>query len=196
MVIDHTCTKPNDPDAQLMLDVKNGDEEAFEELVNKYEQRLVRTIAYMMGTDSQAHDLTQRVFLSVYRSRSTYEPAAKFSTWLLTIMRNVVFSAQRASNRELRSLEHCNQSDWALLKVDANGPEQIAIQVEMRQSVRQALLHVRANQQQAIILVYFHGLSYREASDQMGVTVPAMKQLLHRGKVQLKSILEKQHCLA
>lgn len=83
----------SDPDANLMLQVRAGSEEAFNELLRRYEDRVRGIITHLMGGTAYSDDLTQDVFLRVYRARRTYVVGAKFSTWLFTIVNNVVSNA-------------------------------------------------------------------------------------------------------
>jgi RNA polymerase sigma-70 factor, ECF subfamily len=78
-----------DPDVRLMLQVRDDDAHAFEELMLRYQNRLLSLLTHLVGQRDLAEDLTQEVFLRVYRARSRYVPGAKFSTWLFTIAGNV-----------------------------------------------------------------------------------------------------------
>jgi RNA polymerase sigma-70 factor (ECF subfamily) len=71
-----------DPDVRLMLQVRDGDALAYEELVRRYQNRLMSLLTHLVGQRDLAEDLTQEVFLRVYRARERYVPGAKFSTWL------------------------------------------------------------------------------------------------------------------
>ena len=73
-----------DPDVRLMLKVKAGSHAAFEELVQRYQDRVRGIIAHLLGSSAHAEDLTQEVFLRVYRARRSYVVSAKFATWLFT----------------------------------------------------------------------------------------------------------------
>ena len=72
-----------DPDVQLMMRVRDGDDSAFTELVDAYQDRLIGIFYHMMRDRPLAEDLAQDVFLRVYRARERYEPRARFSTWLV-----------------------------------------------------------------------------------------------------------------
>ena len=91
-----------DPDVRLMLRVRDDDAAAFEELMLRYQNRLVTVLEHLMGERTQAEDLAQDVFLRVYRSRKTYVAGSKFSTWLFTIANNVASNALRSLARRPR----------------------------------------------------------------------------------------------
>jgi len=78
-----------------MLEVRDDKASAFEELVTRYQGRLVRLLGHLVGSREQAEDLSQEVFLRVYRARKTYPPGAKFATWVFTIANNVASHALR-----------------------------------------------------------------------------------------------------
>ena len=82
-----------------MLLVQKGDANAFEELVSRYQNRLLGVLEHLVGKRDLAEDLAQEVFLRVYRARARYEPNAKFSTWLFTIANNLASNARRSLAR-------------------------------------------------------------------------------------------------
>ena len=82
-----------------MLEVRAGDAQAFEELMLRYQNRLLSLLTHLVGQRDLAEDLTQEVFLRVYRARKRYVPGAKFSTWLFTIAGNVASNALRTKAR-------------------------------------------------------------------------------------------------
>src|SRR6188474_1244412 len=91
-----------DPDIGLMLRVRDSDDaEAFAELVDRFQHRLVGILQHIMNGDQDAaEDLAQEVFLRVYRTRKKYRPKAKFSTWLFTIANNLALNALRTKKRK------------------------------------------------------------------------------------------------
>src|SRR5580704_5677865 len=82
-----------------MLEVRDDNAAAFEELMLRYQNRLISLLEHVVGKRELAEDLTQDVFLRVYRARKRYEPGAKFSTWLFTIANNVAANARRSRSR-------------------------------------------------------------------------------------------------
>jgi len=87
-------------DAEVMLRVKAGDESAFDYLVQKYRRPLVSFMYRMARNTAAAEDLAQEVFLRVYRSRSSYEASAKFTTWLYRIATNLAVNHARDTRKE------------------------------------------------------------------------------------------------
>src|SRR6185503_11298183 len=88
-----------DPDAALMLRVKQGDWAAFTELVDKYKQPVLNLAFRMLRDATEAEDLAQVVFIQVYKSAHRYEVASKFSTWMFTIARNLCLNEIRRRTR-------------------------------------------------------------------------------------------------
>ena len=106
-----------DPDAALMLRVKQGDGSAFAELVNKYKQPVMNLVYRMLRDATEAEDLAQVVFVQVYKSAHRYHVASKFSTWLFTIARNFCLNEiRRRSRHPVESLDapHPEQEDQPL----------------------------------------------------------------------------------
>src|SRR6266481_260865 len=89
----------HDPDAALMLRVKQGDTAAFEQLVDKYKQPVMNVVYRMLRDATEAEDVAQNVFVQVYKSASRYEVSSKFSTWLFTIARNLCLNEIRRRSR-------------------------------------------------------------------------------------------------
>jgi RNA polymerase sigma-70 factor (ECF subfamily) len=89
----------SDPDVRLMLQVRDDNAAAFEELVLRYQGRLLTVLENLVRNRELAEDLTQEVFLRVYRARKSYQAGAKFSTWLFTIANNVASNARRSKSR-------------------------------------------------------------------------------------------------
>ena len=88
-----------DPDVRLMLEVRDDSAAAFEELVARYQGRLVTVLKHQVGSRELAEDLAQDVFLRMYRARKSYEPGAKFAAWLFTIANHVAANALRTQSR-------------------------------------------------------------------------------------------------
>lgn len=190
----------SDPDVRLMLRVQNDDAGAFEELVQRYQVRLIRLLEHMGPRRDLADDMAQEVFLRVFRARKKYQPGAKFSTWLFTIAGNVARNAARTGGRR-REVSEVDASTapsgpqasmLSGMAVDASGlmPTRLAEGSERAEIVRAAVQMLGERQREALLLSKFEGLSYQEIADVMGLTTKAVKSLLSRARVNLKEILE------
>src|SRR5437879_3324466 len=89
-----------DPDTRLMLGVRDDEPGAFEELVARYQSRLVGIMHHLVGNLEEAEDLAQEVFLRMYRARKKYRARSKFSTWLFTIANNLALNSLRSRQRK------------------------------------------------------------------------------------------------
>src|SRR5881296_2562041 len=134
-----------DPDATLMLRVKQGDREAFTELVEKYKQPVMNVVYRTLRDATEAEDLAQHVFLQVYKSAGRYEVSAKFSTWLFTIARNLCLNEIRRRSRhpaESMDAPHPEQEDQPLRQFEdkrtASAPDKL-LQGELEEKIQQAL---------------------------------------------------------
>jgi RNA polymerase sigma-70 factor (ECF subfamily) len=185
-----------DPDAALMLRVKQGDAAAFTQLVDKYKQP-VMNLAYRTLRDvTEAEDLAQNVFVQVYKSAGRYQPAAKFSTWLFTIARNLCLNEiRRRSRHPAESLDqtHAEADDQPLHQVEdkrvAAPPEQL-LHSELEQKITDALAELPENQRTALLFCRQEELSYEEIAKVLGCSLSATKSLIHRGRETLKTKLK------
>src|SRR2546423_1471609 len=185
-----------DPDAALMLRVKQGDQTAFAPLVDKYKQP-VMNLAYRMLRDvTEAEDLAQNVFVQVYKSAHRYRVASKFSTWLFTIARNLCLNELRRRSR------HPAHSMDAPLPGDSEemaqqfedkkvfAPPETLLHGELEQKINEALADLPENQRTAILLCRQEELSYEEIAQVLGCSLSATKSLIHRGRETLKERLK------
>jgi RNA polymerase sigma-70 factor (ECF subfamily) len=187
-----------DPDVRLMLEVREDSAAAFEELVERFQGRLLRVLAHLVGNQDQAEDLVQDVFLRVYRARKTYEPAAKFSTWLFTIANNVASSAlSKRSRRRETNLHAIGESSAAVRPLErmlqASSGQMPARQLdkaEARDIVRLALGSLGERQRMAVLLCKFENMSYADIAESMELSQPAVKSLLFRARVNLREVLQ------
>lgn len=189
-----------DPDVRLMVRVRDDDAGAFEELVRRYQARLVRLMEHMGPGRDMAEDLAQETLLRVFRARKSYQPGAKFSTWLFTIAGNVARNATRNQGRrretyEVDSPASPSGSQHSVLEglaIERSGlmPARQIEGVERAEVVRAAIQQLGERQRMALMLSKFEGLSYLEISETMGLSTKAVKSLLSRARVNLKQILE------
>ncbi len=188
----------HDPDVRLMLEVRDDSAQAFEELMLRYQNRVVTVLEHLVGKRDLAEDLAQDVFLRVYRSRKRYEPRSKFSTWLFTIVNNVASNARRslARRREI-NLEGSASGPLGAQPMDslakaASGlmPARQLDKAEARDVVRMAVAELSERQRMAVLLNKFEGMSYADIALAMDLTPQAIKSLLSRARGNLRQVLE------
>ncbi len=188
----------SDPDVRLMLEVRDDNATAFEELVGRYQNRLVAVLNHLVRGRDMAEDLAQEVFMRVYRARKNYVPGAKFSTWLFTIANNVASNALRSlSRRKEVNLEEPSGNKTGAMTLEqmakaASGlmPTRQLDKAEMGEIVRLAMESLNERQRMALLLSKFEGMSYIDIAESMGLSTQAVKSLLSRARGSLRAILE------
>lgn len=184
-----------DPDAALMLRVKQGDRAAFETLVEKYKQPVMNLVFRTLHDATEAEDLAQHVFLQVYKSAHRYEVSAKFSTWIFTIARNLSLNEiRRRSRHPADSLDATSaEDDQPLVQVEDrknfSAPDAL-LQGELESKVEEALATLPEKQRTALILCREEELSYEEMAKVLGCSLSATKSLIHRARETLKILLK------
>jgi len=187
-----------DPDVRLMLEVRDDSATAFEELMLRYQGRLVSVLGHLMSSRDQAEDLAQEVFLRVYRARKSYVPGAKFSTWLFTIANNVASNALRSRSRRREvNLEVRESGPMGANPLEAMAqasssqiPARQLDKAETRDIVRLALEALNDRQRIAVLLSKFEEMSYADIALTMNLTPQAIKSLLSRARTNLRDVLE------
>jgi RNA polymerase sigma-70 factor (ECF subfamily) len=185
-----------DPDIRLMLRVRDDEPGAFEELVDRYQHRLVGIMNHLVGNAEEAEDLAQEVFLRVYRARQKYRPRSKFSTWLFTIANNLALNSLRS--RQRKPVVPLNTRDSGPLGArpqeqlahdPGTGPVQKVQQQELALLIRDALDGLNERQRMAVVLNKFEDMNYAEIAEVMGLTTKAVKSLLSRARMNLRTAL-------
>ena len=190
----------DEQDIIWMMRVRTGDRGAFSELVECHQQRVVGTVARMLGADAaDAEDIGQQVFLRGWKSAARYEPTAKFTTWLYTITRNLVFNElRRRKHRPVTSFDAESpdsipgaggDSSARFEDLQAPAPDATLLQAELQEAIATAIKQLPEAQRMAIVLRRYEELSYEEIASVLHLTVPAVKSLLFRARVLLREHL-------
>jgi RNA polymerase sigma-70 factor (ECF subfamily) len=181
-----------DEDAQLMLRFQQGEDAAFEQIVRRNLDTVHALVYRFLREPSMADDITQEVFLRIFRNARTYEPKAKFSTWLYRIVANLCFNVMR-SRRRMRpvSLDQTFDEDETRRDVPSEepGPDSALDQEELAQQVARAVDTLPENQKLAILLNKYENKNYEEIAAVMETTTMAVKSLLSRARENLREKL-------
>lgn len=180
--VEMSPSSEREQEAELMRRVADGDKGACRALVDRHLRSIVNFAYRMLGDLSEAEDVAQETFLRLWKTADRWEPKAKLTTWLHQVARNLCIDRLRSR----RTVAMNQLPDHADPKPGASS------QLEAQQrdhAVRQALSDLAERQQTAISLVYYQGLSNRDAAQIMGVEVDALESLLSRGRRNLRKML-------
>jgi len=178
-----------DLDTQLMILVQADDDSSFGTLLNRNRNLVVNYLYRMVANRAVAEELAQDVFVRVYRSRQTYEPTARFSTWLYRITTNVALNHFRDEKRsqndvslDVQDAAHARReaSDQALLIED-----RMVREVVMEQ-IRRAVRALPAKQRAAVIMHKYEEMDYAQIAKVLGCTPSAVKALMFRAYETLR----------
>jgi len=195
LTLPHASKKTNDrwlddPEVRLMLRVRDGDDDAFTQLVDRYSVRLFGFFCRRLGDRQEAEDLTQEVLLRLFRSRQRYQPRARFSTWVFHITQNVARNALRFRQRHPSTrLSAAAEEDHLLeaLRFGTNdAPSRRLERAELAGVVREAIAGLGERQRTALELHQFQDRTYAEVAAQMDMTPKAAKSLLYRTRNLLR----------
>jgi len=183
------------PSEELMARIAEGDEDAFEILVNRHQTSILNLVYRLIGDRTQAKDLAQEVFLRVWQSAKSYEPKAKFTTWIYRITANLCFNELKSARRKKwfsfnRSDEDGGHTFEETLADSAPSAEDILLQKERSRQISDALQRLPENQRMALVLKRYDGLSYQEIAQIIGCSVSAVESLLVRAKRTLQEKLK------
>jgi RNA polymerase sigma-70 factor (ECF subfamily) len=167
---------------------RHGDKAAFGKLIEAY-QRPVFNLAYrMLNNPGEAEEAAQEAFIRAYTRLETYDPAHKFSTWILSITSNYCIDLLRKRRALLLSIDAPLPPHPALMSEKAKGPEAQLEMSEQQEMVQGLLQELSPDYRQAVVLRYWYDLSYKEIADVMDTTVSAIKSRLFRARRQLAEV--------
>ncbi len=173
---------PNDPEQTMWLTLtKNGDSTAFCHIVEKYQQPVYNLCYRMLNNANDAEDAAQEVFLRAYSKLDTYNEADKFSTWLFSIASHYCIDRLRRGRFKLVSWDDLG-SWYQFPDQNSPQPEMVLIKAEAAQEVQTRLNVLPPDYRMALILRYWHAMSYQEIAQTLETTVSAIKSKLFRAR--------------
>lgn len=182
----------NEEDLALMADVARGDENAFAKIVEKHQPAVLGTVAKMTNQSPDTEDIAQQVFIRLWKSAERYQPTAKFTTFLFTITRNLVFNATRKKSGKNESSFDALEENWGQSIEDKNSesrPDKSIEQNELRQEIDRAISSLPEKQRLAVILRRYEKMPYEEIASTLEISVPAVKSQLFRARTALRESL-------
>ncbi len=172
-------------DEELMYGIARSNADAFRELLNRYDQKVYKLAWHLCSDKTEAQDLTQEVFLRVWKNAKTWQPQSKLETWLYRILYNLFIDTRRQIKTKPEDLSEdiCFHGDT---------PEQALLKKRFAQDVQKALNNLPQRQKEALILCYYQELKAKEAAEILGIKQGAVEALLFRARQALKELLPKE----
>jgi len=189
----HLVEASQDVDVELVAQAQCGKLEAFEELVRRHTQLIYRALIAILGDAADAQDTMQDALLSAFKHIGGFQGRSKFSTWLVSIARNAALQLLRG-RRDTESLDENETGEdrrFRPRQIAAwqEDPEQSYSRTEIRQLVEKGLLRLPAKYRVVVILRDVEQLSTDEVARQLGLSIPAVKTRLLRGRLMLREWL-------
>jgi RNA polymerase sigma-70 factor (ECF subfamily) len=189
-------------DEELMARYQKGEVAAFAELVSRHEKRLWNFVRRFVADSATAEDLLQEVFLRVVRSAGEWQPSAKFSTWLLTIARNLCTdNARRAVFRRADSLDQtpgASRDDSGMRRIDKvaspdGNAEKAALDREIAKRVDEAVAALPVDQREVFLMREVMDMSFAEIAQATKTSEPTVKSRMRYALERLRAALEELH---
>jgi RNA polymerase sigma-70 factor (ECF subfamily) len=181
------------PDAELIQSTLRGDTRAFDELVRRYQDRLIHSLTILLGSRDDALDVAQQAFVQAWKKLSLFRGESGFYSWLYRIARNTAVSRLRTNTLDARSLEQLQQNS-EFEPGDQNRhslPEHSLEQAEMASQVQSALLKVPEEFRQPLVLKELDGFSYEQISEILDIPLGTVRSRIFRGRQELLSHLQR-----
>lgn len=178
-------------DAHLVARALAGSQEAFRDLVLRFERPVFSLIARMVQDPATAEDLTQEAFVKAYRSLRTYDASRKLSSWLFKIAHNTTIDHLRRHVPDTVSLEAPQDEEGrgglaaVLSDASVEDPAAAAERRDMARSLERAISRLRPEYREAVVLFYLEGATYQEICDVTGLPLGTVKTNLHRARKEL-----------
>lgn len=177
-------------DEQLVVLCLQGKREAFEELVNRYQRQIFSLAFRLTNNYEDAGDLTQEVFLHLFKVLDKFDGERKFFSWMYRIATNVCYNALKKKPKESYSLD--NVIDFVSPVPDRNSqPEDYFEAKEVQEMVHKAIAELPENFRVPMVLRYLQDMSYQQISETMELPVSTIETRLYRGRQMLQKRLGK-----
>jgi RNA polymerase sigma-70 factor (ECF subfamily) len=185
------------PDEDLVKGFVDGRIEPFEELIRRYQGKIVNFIYRAIGDFQRAEELAQETFMRVFRTGSRFDRRYRFSTWIYTIAKNLSSNELRDRSRDPDTY-HIRESDWPeentfvaeLVSARTRQPHQIVTNLEMRASLERAMAKLDPDQRMALVMKEFDNMTYVQIAEVFNASPGTVKSWLYRAKKQLSKSLK------
>jgi RNA polymerase sigma-70 factor (ECF subfamily) len=184
MSADSAAAQPLTPDS-LIERCLAGDQAAWEQIVRQNWRKVFNVAYKFVGRHDEAEDLTQDIFLKIFKALKTFDRRANFQTWIISISRNLCIDHYRSVRKERQTIARdVDASDLQPATTD-RGPYASAEHQDLRAQLRQALATLPITLRTAVVLRDLQELSYQEIADRLGLPEGTVKSRINRGRIEL-----------
>ncbi len=190
MSADSAAAQPLTPDS-LIEQCLAGDQRAWEQIVRQNWRKVFNVAYKFVGKHDEAEDLTQDIFLKIFRALATFDRRANFQTWIISISRNLCIDHYRSVRKERQTIARDVDSSDLQPATSERGPYQVAEHQDLRAQLRQALETLPMTLRTAVVLRDLQELSYQEIADRLGLPEGTVKSRINRGRIELAHQLKR-----
>ena len=195
MSADSAAAQPATPDS-LIEQCLAGDQLAWEQVVRQNWRKVFNVAYKFVGKHDEAEDLTQDIFLKIFKALNTFDRRANFQTWIISISRNLCIDHYRSVRKERQTIARDVDATGLQPASAERGPHAMAEHQDLRAMLRQALETLPPTLRTAVVLRDLQELSYQEIADRLGLPEGTVKSRINRGRIelaqQIKRLQEKQ----
>jgi RNA polymerase sigma-70 factor (ECF subfamily) len=184
MSADSAAAQPATPDS-LIEQCLAGDQIAWEQIVRQNWRKVFNVAYKFVGKHDEAEDLTQDIFLKIFKALKTFDRRANFQTWIISISRNLCIDHYRSVRKERQTIARDVDSNDLQPATPERGPYAQAEHQDLRAQLRQALETLPITLRTAVVLRDLQELSYQEIADRLGLPEGTVKSRINRGRIEL-----------
>ena len=184
MSADSAAAQPATPDS-LIEQCLAGDQVAWEQIVRQNWRKVFNVAYKFVGKHDEAEDLTQDIFLKIFKALKSFDRRANFQTWIISISRNLCIDHYRSVRKERQTIARDVDSNDLQPATSDRGPYAQAEHQDLRAQLRQALETLPITLRTAVVLRDLQELSYQEIADRLGLPEGTVKSRINRGRIEL-----------
>jgi RNA polymerase sigma-70 factor (ECF subfamily) len=184
MSADSAAAQPATPDS-LIEQCLAGDQGAWEQIVRQNWRKVFNVAYKFVGKHDEAEDLTQDIFLKIFKALKSFDRRANFQTWIISISRNLCIDHYRSVRKERQTIARDVDSNDLQPATSDRGPYAQAEHQDLRAQLRQALETLPITLRTAVVLRDLQELSYQEIADRLGLPEGTVKSRINRGRIEL-----------
>jgi RNA polymerase sigma-70 factor, ECF subfamily len=181
-----TAPGPSSADSDALIErCLKGDQQAWDQIVRQYWRRVFNVAYKFVGRHDEAEDLTQDVFLKIFKSLGTFDRRANFQTWLVSVSRNLCIDHYRSVRKERETIDRdVNADDLSPVSVEVS-PHVALERRDLAQELRRALQQLPETLRTAVVMRDIQELSYQEIADRLSLPEGTVKSRINRGRHEL-----------